>query len=86
MECTHLDQIRDITPNADVCEECIKIGGVWVRLRVCMICGHVGCCEQSVHKHAEAHYHETEHPIIESLDPTESWWRYCYPDDLLIKK
>jgi hypothetical protein len=45
--CTHLDQIRDVTPSAEGCEDCLKIGGTWVHLRECLICGHVGCCDSS---------------------------------------
>ena len=45
--CTHLAQIRDVTPSANGCEECLKTGDTWVHLRICRICGHVGCCDSS---------------------------------------
>jgi uncharacterized UBP type Zn finger protein len=82
--CTHLDQITVEVPNrADVpgCEDCLKIGGTWVHLRVCRSCGHVGCCDSSPNRHASAHARETSHPIVNSLEPGEDW-SYCYVDDL----
>ncbi len=46
--CTHLDQINDVRPSAQGCEECLEMGGTWVHLRECLTCGHVGCCDNSV--------------------------------------
>ena len=80
--CTHLDLVADVTPSSEGCEDCLRIGGVWVHLRLCMICGHVGCCDNSPNRHATAHYHATpDHPIVRSYEPGEDWW-YCYTDDL----
>ncbi len=76
-QCTHLDQIREVTPSAEGCEDCLKIGGRWVHLRLCLTCGHVGCCDSSPHRHARAHYHSSQHPIIQSIEPGENW-RWCY--------
>ena len=45
--CTHLDQINDVRPSAQGCEECLEMGSTWVHLRECLICGHVGCCDNS---------------------------------------
>jgi uncharacterized UBP type Zn finger protein len=81
--CSHLDQIQDVSPNAEGCEDCLKIGDSWVHLRMCMICGHVGCCDNSKNKHATAHYRETGHPLIVSLEPNEEWM-WCYVDRVLI--
>ena len=78
--CEHVSSIRNVTPSADGCEDCLKIGGRWVHLRLCEECGHVGCCDSSPNKHATAHYHATEHPIIKSFEPGEDWG-YCYADD-----
>ena len=50
--CSHLDQIRDVKPSAAGCEECIKLKAQWVHLRMCMSCGHVGCCDASKNMHA----------------------------------
>src|SRR5215213_8269909 len=77
--CTHLDQIREVTPSAQGCEECLKSGDRWVHLRICQICGHVGCCDSSKNKHATKHFHATGHPIIQSFQPGEDW-RWCYVD------
>ena len=79
--CTHLDQIADVTPSANGCEDCLKIGARWVHLRMCLVCGHVGCCDSSPNKHATAHFHATTHPIIASAEPGEDW-RWCYVDEV----
>jgi uncharacterized UBP type Zn finger protein len=82
--CTHLDQIQDVTPGTpDGCAECLAMGDEWVKLRLCLICGHVGCCDNSKNKHATAHFHETGHPIIQSFEPGESW-RWCYVDGKMV--
>ena len=83
--CTHLDQIKKVKPRTpNGCEECLKTGDTWVHLRLCMECGHVGCCDQSKNKHATKHYHRSQHPIIKSFQPDEDWM-YCYPDDLFME-
>jgi uncharacterized UBP type Zn finger protein len=81
--CSHLDQIRAVTPSADGCEDCLRIGGVWVHLRLCMSCGHVGCCDSSPNKHATRHFHSSSHPIIKSFQPGEDWG-WCYVDELMF--
>lgn len=77
--CSHQDQVLSVLPSAQGCEECLKTGDRWVHLRVCMTCGHVGCCDSSPNKHATAHFHATSHPIIRSLEPGETWG-WCYVD------
>ena len=77
--CTHQEQTKVVTPEADVCLECVAQGDTWVHLRVCMTCGHVGCCDSSKNKHASAHFGKVEHPIIKSLEKGETW-SYCYVD------
>lgn len=80
--CEHVNQIdASLQPKARVCEECIQMGDRWVHLRICLTCGHVGCCDSSKNKHATKHYHSTQHPIVRSLEPGEQW-AYCYADDL----
>jgi uncharacterized UBP type Zn finger protein len=81
--CEHLEQIHDVEASASGCEDCLKIGDPWVNLRICLTCGHVGCCDSSKNKHATKHYHATAHPIIQSFNPGESWI-YCYVDDSLV--
>jgi len=82
--CAHLDQIRDVKPSAAGCEECLKMKDRWVHLRMCLTCGHVGCCDSSKNKHATKHFHATSHPIIRSVEPGERW-RWCYVDELLME-
>jgi CPA2 family monovalent cation:H+ antiporter-2 len=81
--CAHVTQIRPVLPSARGCEECLAIGARWVHLRICMSCGHVGCCDSSEHKHASAHYRSTEHPIMRSLQPGEEWG-WCFVDELTL--
>ena len=83
-QCTHLDQITKVTPRTpEGCEECLAIGDTWVHLRLCMICGHVGCCDDSKNKHATKHFHATGHPIIKSFEPREDWG-WCYVDEVVL--
>jgi uncharacterized UBP type Zn finger protein len=77
--CTHLDEAREVTPGANGCQDCLATGGRWLHLRLCMVCGHVGCCDNSPHRHATAHYGSSRHPLIQSFEPDEDWW-WCYPD------
>jgi Zn-finger in ubiquitin-hydrolases and other protein len=83
-KCNHLDEIRGVTPSAKGCEECLKTGGWWVHLRLCRICGHVGCCDDSPNRHARAHFHKTQHPIIEGYFPPEGWG-WCYVEELYVE-
>jgi uncharacterized UBP type Zn finger protein len=80
-ECTHMDQIRDVKPHARVCGECLKMGDTWVHLRLCMTCGHVGCCDSSKNMHATKHFHSAKHPIMKSIEPSENWG-WCYIDEV----
>lgn len=64
------------------CEECLREGTTWVHLRLCLTCGHVGCCDSSERKHATAHFHETQHPVMRSIEPGEVW-RWCYVDEVV---
>ena len=82
--CAHLDQIRDVKPCTKGCEDCLKTGDTWVHLRLCMTCGHVGCCDESKNKHATRHFHATSHPIIKSLEPGEDWL-WCYVDEIALE-
>ena len=82
--CKHLSQIREVTPSAQGCEDCLRMGDSWVHLRLCEICGHVGCCDSSKNKHATKHFQQTEHPIIKSFEPGEEWG-YCYVDDAFFE-
>lgn len=81
--CEHLDEVRDVTPHANGCEECLASGDDWVHLRLCMSCGHVGCCDDSRNKHATKHFHASHHPIVRSFEPGEDWG-WCYPDHVML--
>jgi hypothetical protein len=80
---THGEYLRQVTPSAAGCEECLKIGSTWLHLRLCRDCGHVGCCDQSPHRHATAHFRATGHPIIEDYDPPDRWG-WCYVDEIFL--
>jgi uncharacterized UBP type Zn finger protein len=82
-QCSHLDQIRDAAPSGDGCEECLASGDSWVHLRLCLSCGHVGCCDSSKNKHATRHFHATNHPLIRSFQPGETWV-WCYVDQIMF--
>ena len=76
----HVSMIRPVTPHANGCEECLMIDSAWVHLRLCLTCGHVGCCDSSPNRHARKHFHATDHPIIQSFEPGQGW-RWCYVDE-----
>jgi len=80
MACQHVKALKPVEPRAEGCEECLEMGDSWAHLRLCMSCGHVGCCDSSKNKHATKHFHGTKHPVIRSLEPGEEWG-FCYPDD-----
>ena len=80
-QCTHLTEVRDVAPRTpNGCEECLRIGSTWVHLRLCLACGHVGCCDASPNKHATAHFGKTHPPIIRSFERGEDWG-WCYVDE-----
>ena len=83
-ECEHLQDApsvaRPLTPQG--CEECLAEGNDWVHLRLCLTCGHVGCCDSSPRRHADTHFRDTQHPVMRSFEPHEAW-RWCYPHSLL---
>jgi uncharacterized UBP type Zn finger protein len=85
-QCTHLDtiQITELPEEVEGCEECLATGGEWLHLRICLECGHVGCCDDSPNRHATKHAGATEHPIIRSLEPGEDWC-WCYADELAMR-
>jgi len=84
-QCKHLDQVRSVKPRTPKgCEECLKAKMQWIHLRLCLTCGHVGCCDSSPGKHATQHFHQTQHPIMRSFDPGEDWG-WCYVDNLMLE-
>ncbi len=84
-ECTHLDQIKKVKPSTmKGCEDCLKIGGKWVHLRLCLSCGHVGCCDSSPNQHSRKHWHAESHPLIQSFERGEDW-KWCFEDEVYIE-
>jgi hypothetical protein len=79
----HLQYVRQFTPSAPGCEECLRIGFPWVHMRLCLTCGHVGCCDSSPNKHARKHFHHTQHTIVQSFEPGEDWC-WCYVDETYV--
>ena len=87
--CSHLRAITPQTLNRKAntpngCEECLATGDTWVHLRLCLECGHVGCCDSSKNKHATKHNGKTKHPVIRSLERGERWM-WCYPDEQMAE-
>jgi hypothetical protein len=84
--CAHLDQIRitELPESVEGCEECLKVGDPWLHLRICLICGKVGCCDDSPNRHASRHAHDDSHPLIRSLEPGEIW-SWCFVDELALE-
>ncbi len=83
-QCTHVDQIHVVDPHTrEGCEDCLAIGGRWVHLRMCLTCGHVGCCDSSPNRHASKHAASGEDPIARSIEPGEEW-RWCYVDQVIV--
>ncbi|HMG43344.1 MAG TPA: UBP-type zinc finger domain-containing protein [Acidimicrobiales bacterium] len=83
--CTHIDEVVTAhpSPSSTGCEDCLRAGDRWVHLRLCMTCGHVGCCDSSPNRHATAHFRESGHAIVRSYEPGEDWW-WCYADDVIL--
>jgi uncharacterized UBP type Zn finger protein len=84
--CTHLDQVTvtELPESVEGCADCLAAGGVWLHLRICLACGHVGCCDDSPNRHATAHARSSGHALIRSLEPGEDWC-WCYEDELAMR-
>ena len=83
--CTHLDDVRvmQLPESVPGCEDCLAAGDKWLHLRICLECGHVGCCDDSPNRHASAHAAASGHPIIRSIEPGEDW-SWCFVDRLAL--
>jgi uncharacterized UBP type Zn finger protein len=83
--CPHLADVHEVQPRTpDGCEECLRSGDWWVHLRLCLVCGHVGCCDDSPNKHATKHFGQTRDPLIQSYEPGEDWG-WCFVDELFLQ-
>jgi hypothetical protein len=76
---------KGVKPSAHGCEECLATGSAWVHLRLCLTCGHVGCCDDSPNRHATRHYERTDHPVVRSFEPGEGWG-WCFADEELAEE
>jgi uncharacterized UBP type Zn finger protein len=83
--CAHLDEVRvtELPESVAGCEDCLRTGDPWLHLRICLECGHVGCCDSSPNRHASAHAAADNHPLIRSLEPGEDW-SWCYVDQVAM--
>jgi uncharacterized UBP type Zn finger protein len=83
--CSHLDDVQVLEPPEEIagCEECLRIGGEWVHLRMCQTCGKIGCCDSSPNRHATRHAREDGHPVLRSAQPGEDW-SWCVIDELMF--
>ncbi|HZO65164.1 MAG TPA: UBP-type zinc finger domain-containing protein [Kribbellaceae bacterium] len=80
----HLSMVRPVVPQTPQgCAECLRLHTAWVHLRLCLSCGHVGCCDSSPMRHARAHAATQGHPIVRSFEPGENW-RWCYVDEAFV--
>jgi uncharacterized UBP type Zn finger protein len=75
--------IGQLPERAEGCEDCLREGGVWLHLRICLSCGHVGCCDSSPGRHASRHARQAAHPLIRSLEPGEDW-SWCFVDEVAM--
>ncbi|MFD8995037.1 UBP-type zinc finger domain-containing protein [Streptomyces abikoensis] len=85
IECSHVDEMPrpEPAPLTLTCPECEAAGSHPVQLRLCLVCGHVGCCDSSPYRHATAHFQETGHAVMRSFEPGQSW-RWCYVDEHIV--
>lgn len=83
--CAHFENLGDLpSPTSTVCDQCVAMGDTWVHLRSCLVCGVVGCCDNSKNRHARGHWESDHHPLIGSIEPGETW-RYCFEDLVLVR-
>ncbi|WP_406399740.1 UBP-type zinc finger domain-containing protein [Streptomyces sp. NBC_00879] len=84
-ECPHVAELPrpQPAPQSETCEGCLVLGSHPVQLRICLVCGHVGCCDSSPHRHASGHFRQTGHAIMQSLEPGAPW-RWCSVDGSIV--
>ena len=83
--CEHAKSVKihEVRRPAEGCQDCLAMRGEWVHLRVCLVCGNVGCCDSSPNHHATSHFHSSGHAIITSAEPGETWV-WCFTDEEVI--
>jgi len=72
-ECTHLDHVKltKLPESVAGCDDCLAAGTQWLHLRICLECGHVGCCDNSPERHGTAHARSSGHPLVLSSSANE---------------
>ncbi len=83
MQCNHFDELKPVEASGKGCKACLEMGDIWMHLRECLDCGHVGCCDSSKNRHATKHFHATKHPVMRSVQPGDAWG-WCYVDELRV--
>ena len=84
-QCLHINKVDMEKKVIQQVVKNVKKQAHWVHLRLCLTCGHVGCCDSSPNKHGTKHHHNTKHPIIKSYEPGEEW-KWCYLDKIMIEQ
>ncbi len=84
--CTHLDHVHvtELPDAVEGCADCLAEGTPWLHLRICLECGHVGCCDSSPQRHASGHAGASGHPLMRSIEPGEDW-SWCFADELALR-
>ena len=82
--CAHLADVMVVTTTATTCDDC-EPDEIWPALRLCLMCGHAGCCDTSTHKHAKAHWEASGHPLMRSIRMDEGWI-WCYEDNAFFER
>jgi uncharacterized UBP type Zn finger protein len=84
MKCKHFENLKEVKSQSKGCVDCLKINDKWFHLRMCLVCGYIGCCDNSKNKHATKHFKRTKHPVIKSFEPDEDW-SWCYIDEKMFE-
>ncbi|AVZ75234.1 hypothetical protein SLUN_26585 [Streptomyces lunaelactis] len=84
-ECPHVAELPhpEPAPLSETCPECLVTGSHPVQLRLCLVCGHVGCCDSSPSQHASGHFKDSGHEVMRSFEPGDSW-RWCFADGSIV--
>jgi hypothetical protein len=75
---SHGDQMRVLTAPSTKCGKCLGAGGSLMRVRLCMTCGEVDCCDPSKKRHTWTHARGEGRPIVASVAPDNALrWRHA---------
>ena len=82
--CSHLADVQVVRTDAVTCDDCAP-DEIWPAVRLCLSCGHLGCCDTSTNKHAKTHWEESGHPLMRSVRMAEGWI-WCYEDNAFFQR